>query len=169
MGRRRGSCVGRADVVAKLRAHPIARAVRVDKMQIAALEAVLAMHASGRADEMPVWRMLLEPRRRLCRSARTGSRSRSTATSRARTSASAQSVVGGGSLPGTTMPSWGVAVKTADPAAFAARLRAGSPSVFCRVEPDAALFDLRTVLPDELPDLTRAIQYALEGDDVDED
>ena len=56
-----------------------------------------------------------------------------------------------------------------DPAAFAARLRAGSPSVFCRVEPDAALFDVRTVLPDQLPDLTRAIQYALEGDDVDED
>ena len=72
-------------------------------------------------------------------------------------------------MPGTSMPSWGVAVKTADPATFAARLRAGSPSVFCRIEPDAAVFDVRTVLPDQLPDLTRAIQYALEGDDVDED
>jgi len=41
--------------------------------------------------------------------------------------------------------------------------------VFCRVEPDAVVFDVRTVLPDQLPDLTRAIQYAREGDDVDED
>jgi hypothetical protein len=41
--------------------------------------------------------------------------------------------------------------------------------VFCRVEPDAVVFDVRTVLPDQLPDLTRAIQYALEGNDIDED
>jgi len=72
-------------------------------------------------------------------------------------------------MPGTSMPSWGVAVKTSDPAAFAARLRAGSPSVFCRIESDAAVFDVRTVLPGQIPDLTRAIQYALEGDDIDED
>lgn len=72
-------------------------------------------------------------------------------------------------MPGTSMPSWGVAVKTADPASFAARLRSGSPSVICRLESDAAVFDVRTVLPDQLPDLSRAIQYALEGDDLDED
>ena len=94
-GPQAGIVVGRADVVAKLRTHPIARAVRVDKMQIAALEAVLAMHASGREDELPVRRMLLS-RWTTCRSARTGSRSRSTAISRAHTSASASrwSVVG---------------------------------------------------------------------------
>jgi L-seryl-tRNA(Ser) seleniumtransferase len=80
-----------------------------------------------------------------------------------------ESVVGGGSMPGATMASWGVAVKTPDPSMFAARLRAGSPSVFCRTEPDAVVFDVRTVLPDELPHLARAIQYALEGDDLDED
>jgi L-seryl-tRNA(Ser) seleniumtransferase len=142
--------------------------VRVDKMQIAALEAVLAMHASGREDELPVRRMLLQPLDDLSKRAHRLAESLDGDLEGAHVR-KCQSVVGGGSMPGTTMPSWGVAVKTADPAAFAARLRAGVPSVFCRVEPDATLFDVRTVLPDQLPDLTRAIQYALEGDDVDED
>ena len=133
-GPQAGIVVGRADVVAKLRAHPIARAVRVDKMQIAALEAVLAMHASGREDELPVRRMLLEPLDDLSKRAHRLAESLDGDLEGAHVR-KCQSVVGGGSMPGTTMPSWGVAVKTADPAAFAARLRAGSPSVFCRWSP----------------------------------
>jgi L-seryl-tRNA(Ser) seleniumtransferase len=167
-GPQAGIVVGRADVVAKLRAHPIARAVRVDKMQIAALETVLAMHASGRANALPVQRMMLTPLEELSRRAHELAESLDGDLEGAHVR-KCESVVGGGSMPGTTMPSWGVAVKTADPPVFAARLRAGSPSVFGRVESDAVVFDLRTVLPDQLPDLTRAIQYALEGDDVDED
>lgn len=163
-----GIVVGRRELVGRLRRHPIARAVRVDKMQVAALEVVLSMHLRGRHDEIPVHRMLAE--------------SLETVAVRAHRLAEAlhgdlegahvrrcESVVGGGSMPGVTMPSWGVAVKVADPPAFAARLRTGSPSVFSRVEPDAVLFDVRTVLPDELPHLARAIFYALEGDDLDED
>ena len=76
-----------------------------------------------------------------------------------------ESVVGGGSMPGTAIASWGVRLTVPDPAAFAARLRAGSPAVFCRVEDDHVLFDLRTVPEDQVPDLARAILYALEGDD----
>ncbi len=44
----------------------------------------------------------------------------------------------------------------------------GAPSVYCRMEEKALVFDLRTVADEELPDLTRAIQYALEGDDLDD-
>jgi L-seryl-tRNA(Ser) seleniumtransferase len=167
-GPQAGIVVGWADVVAKLRAHPIARAVRVDKMQIAALETVLAMHASGRANEIPVHRMLLTPLEELSHRAHELAESLDGDLEGAHVR-KCESVVGGGSMPGTTMPSWGVALKTADPTVFAARLRAGTPSVFGRVESDAVVFDMRTVLPDQLPDLTRAIQYALEGDDVDED
>ena len=167
-GPQAGIVVGRAGLVAKLRAHPIARAVRVDKMQIAALETILAMHASGRASALPVHRMLTAPLEELSRSAHELAKSLDGDLEGAHVR-KCESVVGGGSMPGTSMPSWGVAVKTADPTVFAARLRAGTPSVFCRVEPDAVVFDVRTVLPDQLPDLTRAIQYALEGDDVDED
>lgn len=167
-GPQAGCVVGRADLVAKLRRHPIARAVRVDKMQVAALEAVLRMHATGRRDELPVHRMLAEPLDSLAKRAHALAEALDGDLEGARVRR-CESVVGGGSMPGTTMPSWGVSVKAADPAALAARLRSGSPSVFCRIEPDAVVCDLRTVLPDEEPHLARAIWYALEGDDLDDE
>ena len=77
--------------------------------------------------------------------------------------------MGGGSLPGLALPSWGVAVRCPDPPAFAARMRAGSPPVFCRVNEKGVVFDLRTVPEDALHDLARAILYALEGDDLDDE
>jgi L-seryl-tRNA(Ser) seleniumtransferase len=81
-----------------------------------------------------------------------------------------ESVVGGGSMPGEGIASWGVRVTVPDPPAFSARLRVGRPSVFCRVERDHVLLDLRTVTDDQVPDLARAVWYALEGDDLhDED
>jgi L-seryl-tRNA(Ser) seleniumtransferase len=167
-GPQAGCIVGRADLMATIRKHPIARAVRVDKMQIAALESVLALYATGRTDQIPVHRMLAEPAEAV------GKRAHQLAelldgdleNARARR---CESVVGGGSMPGTTLPSWGVQVGVPDPPAFAARLRTGSPSVFCRVEETATFFDVRTVAPEELPHLARAIQYALEGDDFEED
>ncbi|HET7235049.1 MAG TPA: L-seryl-tRNA(Sec) selenium transferase, partial [Actinomycetota bacterium] len=60
-GPQAGIALGRADLVVRLRRHPIARAVRVDKMQVAALEHVLAAYARGDLAEIPVWRMLREP------------------------------------------------------------------------------------------------------------
>jgi L-seryl-tRNA(Ser) seleniumtransferase len=167
-GPQAGIVVGRADLIAKLRKHPIARAVRVDKLQIAALEAVLAIHAAGRVDDLPVHRMLTESMDDLSKRAHRLAESLDGDLEGAHVRKT-QSVVGGGSMPGTSMPSWGVAMKAADPVTFTARLRAGSPSVFCRIEPDAVVFDVRTVFPEQLPDLTRAIQYALEGDDFPED
>ena len=56
-----------------------------------------------------------------------------------------------------------------DPSAFAARLRAGSPSVFSRIEHDHVLLDMRTVADEQVPDLARATWYALEGDDLDDE
>jgi L-seryl-tRNA(Ser) seleniumtransferase len=79
------------------------------------------------------------------------------------------SAVGGGSMPGVTLPSWAVEVRVPDPPTFAARLRIGRPPVFCRVETDRVLFDVRTVFPEQVDDLARAILYAIEGDEFDED
>ena len=72
-------------------------------------------------------------------------------------------------MPGHVIPSWAVEVRAADPPAFAARLRCGRPSVFCRVGEKGVVFDVRTVSDEELPRLARAILYALEGDDLADD
>jgi L-seryl-tRNA(Ser) seleniumtransferase len=167
-GPQAGIVVGRGDLVQRMRSHPIARAVRVDKMQAAALEAVLMLHVTGHSDELPLQRMIRTPLDELAKRAHRLAESLDGDLEGAHVRR-CESVVGGGSMPGSALPSWGVAVKAADPGGLAARLRAGSPAVFCRVEPDAVVFDVRTVLPDQLPHLMRAIQYALEGDDVDED
>ncbi|HET9311349.1 MAG TPA: L-seryl-tRNA(Sec) selenium transferase [Actinomycetota bacterium] len=167
-GPQAGSIVGRDDLLARLRRHPVARAVRVDKMQVAALEQVLAMHARGATDEIPVVRMLRESaasvqQRARCLNEMLGGDLEHAHVHRCR------SVVGGGSMPGADLPSWGVRVTVPDPPAFAARLRVGRPSVFCRVERDHVLLDLRTVSDDQVPDLARAISYAMEGDDLDDE
>ena len=167
-GPQAGIVVGRTDLVERLRKHPIARAVRVDKMQIAALEAVLMMYVTGHEDALPVQRMVRQPLDELSHRAHRLAESLDGDLEGAHVRR-CESVLGGGSMPGTTLPSWGVAVKSSDPTGLASRLRAGSPAVFCRVDPDAVVFDIRTVFSNELPNLTRAIQYALEGDDVDED
>jgi hypothetical protein len=64
------------------------------------------------------------------------------------------------------MPSFGVEMRAPDPIATSARLRSGSPPVFCRVTERGVLFDLRTVGDEEIPDLARAIQYAREGGEL---
>jgi L-seryl-tRNA(Ser) seleniumtransferase len=167
-GPQAGMIVGREALVAKLRRHPIARAVRVDKMQVAALEQVLAMIATGAGDEVPVSRMLREPAESVRRRAQRLNETLGGDLEHAHVHR-CESVVGGGSMPGTSLPSWGVRVTVPDPSAFAARLRTGSLSVFCRVEPDHVLLDLRTVTDDQIPDLARAVWYALEGDDLDDE
>jgi L-seryl-tRNA(Ser) seleniumtransferase len=167
-GPQAGCIVGNADLIARLRKHPIARAVRVDKLQIAALEAVLRLHATGRLVEIPVHRMLHDSADDVAHRARRlaetiGGELEGVRVVRCR------SVVGGGALPGSTVDSWAVRVDTFDPVSFAARLRTGSPAVFCRTVDGHVLLDLRTVPDDQTHDLARAVQYALEGDDLVED
>jgi L-seryl-tRNA(Ser) seleniumtransferase len=134
---------------------------------VAALERVLHLHAADRLDEIPVHRMLREPTAAVKRRAHELAERIGGDLEGAHV-VPAESVVGGGSMPGRVLPSWGVAVKAPDAEAFAARLRTGSPSVFCRVEDDRVVLDLRTVAAEQVPDLARAVQYALEGDDIDE-
>ena len=167
-GPQAGIVLGRGELVERLRRHPIARAVRVDKMQVAALESVLAQHAHGRGSELPVWTMLREPPAHVRRRADELAMALDGDLEGAHVIA-CESAVGGGALPGTGIPSFGVEIRVPEPNAMAARLRTGSPSVFCRVTERGVLLDLRTVSPEATPDLVRAVRYALEGDDLPDD
>ncbi len=167
-GPQAGIVLGRAELVERLRRNAIARAVRVDKMQVAALEAVLAAYATRAHADLPVWRMLREPADEVRHRAERLAEALDGELEGARVRQS-EATVGGGSMPGYAVPSWAVEVRVPEPEAMAARLRTGSPPVFCRVDEKAVVFDVRTVTEEELPDLTRAIQYALEGDDLDDE
>ncbi|MFL5737992.1 MAG: L-seryl-tRNA(Sec) selenium transferase [Actinomycetota bacterium] len=166
-GPQAGIVVGRADLVERLRKHPLARALRVDKMQVAALEAVLRDHEMGRETELPVHRMLHESDAVVRDRAQTLEEALDGELEGAHLRHS-EAVVGGGSMPGHSLPSWSVFLDIADPPEFAARLRTGAVPVFCRVEETTVSFDLRTVADEELPHLARAITYALEGDPLHE-
>jgi L-seryl-tRNA(Ser) seleniumtransferase len=155
-GPQAGILLGRRPLMDRLRRHPIARAVRVDKMTVAALEVVLGMEARGEGDRLPVWRTLAE----LPSVLRTRARKLAEALPGA-TVAKSEAVAGGGSLPGQAVPSWSVRLPVTRPERIAARLRVGNPPVFCRVEDGAALFDLRTVEPENDRRLARAVTYAL--------
>jgi L-seryl-tRNA(Ser) seleniumtransferase len=167
-GPQAGIVVGRADLVELLRKHPLARALRVDKMQVAALESVLRAHETGRERELPVRRMVNESSATVRQRAQVLEEALDGGLEGAHVEAS-NATVGGGSMPGHTLPSWSVFLDVADPPEFAARLRTGAVPVFCRVEETAVSFDLRTVADEEIPHLARAITYALEGDPFRED
>ena len=153
-GPQAGIAAGRADLIARLRKHPLARPLRVDKMQVAALEAVLHLHAAGRRGELPVWRMLTTTPAQLRR------RARAVAAALGGEVVRAESAPGGGSLPGHAIESWAVSVPWARPDALAAKLRSERPTVFARVDEGAVLLDLRTVDPGDDDTLTRAVRYA---------
>jgi L-seryl-tRNA(Ser) seleniumtransferase len=148
--------MGRADLIARLRKHPLARALRVDKMQVAALEAVLHLHAVGRRDDLPLWRMLRATPASIKR------RARLVADAVGGDVVAVESAPGGGSLPGHALPSWAVRLAEPKPDAFAAQLRTERPTIFARVDDGAVLFDLRTVAPEDDERLTRAVRYARE-------
>jgi L-seryl-tRNA(Ser) seleniumtransferase len=155
-GPQAGIVLGSGDLVRRLRRHPISRAVRVDKMTVAALEAVLGLYARGDRADLPVWRFISE------RPTTLRARAKSLAGSLPGAAVSrGESVAGGGSLPGYSLPSVVVRLAVDHPEPVAARLRVGNPSVFGRVEEGALVFDLRTVPPEDDERLARAIRYAL--------
>ena len=147
-----GIIVGRSELVEKLRTNPLARAVRVDKLTLAALQATLEIHRAGRAfEEIPVLRQLAltsdDVRRRaeqLVERLNTQSRSPNLFSLQA-----VESAPGGGALAGQTVPSWAIAVLGPNPEQMAERLRVGTPAVVTRLQDGCNLIDLRTVLVED--------------------
>jgi L-seryl-tRNA(Ser) seleniumtransferase len=147
-----GIIVGKADLVARLRANPLARALRVDKLILAALQATLELHRAGRAlADIPVLHQLALTADEI-RVRAEGMLERLRSQSRSPGPFSLQSVCsapGGGALPELTIPSWAIAISSPSPDRVARQLRLGSPAVFSRVQEGCTLIDLRTVLPQD--------------------
>jgi L-seryl-tRNA(Ser) seleniumtransferase len=160
-GPQAGLIVGRADLIARMRRDPLARAMRPDKVTMAGVALTLGLYRAGRAAvEIPVWRMITTPIDEL--------RERATAITmelgpRA-ASVELRSTVGGGSLPGETLPSVGIALRSGSARKLLAALRQGRPAIIGRIEDRRVVLDLRTVDPASDLAFTRAVGSAVGGD-----
>ena len=149
-GPQAGLVFGRAEVVERLRRHPLARAVRMDKLRLAALEATVRGPRApvGIAVHADAAELLARCERLVDAIAAEGVRV-----------VEAAGAVGGGGAPGRTLPGWAVSL----PEACAARLRSGRPAVVGRIERGRCLIDVRCVPPADDSRLATAIRAALAG------
>lgn len=154
-GPQAGLLVGRSDLVARCRAHPLARALRLDKLRIAALVATLEAHLAERRSEIPVWAMLDASHDALLERAEHLARSLDGQV------VQGMSVVGGGSAPGREMPGPVVRLDVAAPDEVARRLRTGAPALLARVEDGAVWLDPRTLAPSEDETVVSLVRIAL--------
>ncbi len=158
-GPQAGIIIGRADLLARIKKHPLARAVRADKTRLSALMATLLHYLKDEAErEIPIWRMIsisLEEVR-----ARAEYWKREIGAGEV---AASESTVGGGSLPGESFPTWVWSLPVKSPDKFLAHLRQNNPPVISRTENDRILLDPRTVLPEQDAALLAAMRSLLVG------
>jgi L-seryl-tRNA(Ser) seleniumtransferase len=162
-GPQAGLILGRRDLVERLARHPLARALRVDKVTLAGLEATLRHYARGEErTAIPLWQMATAPVAALRERADTmaaviGGHGVVAAV------VDTDATFGGGAAPGVTLPS--VALRVEAPGhsvdELARRLRTGSPAVWARISDGRLMMDLRSVLPSQDEDLGRALRTAL--------
>jgi len=143
-GPQAGILLGKKELIDRMRKHPLARAIRPDKMCLAALSATLQHYLRGEAlEKIPVWRMIaaapsaLEARARMWADRFNGEVRRGTST------------VGGGSLPEESLPTYLLALEPQHANAFLSRLRQLNPPIIARIEQGRVLFDPRTILPEQ--------------------
>ena len=162
-GPQAGLISGHRDLVAKIRANPLFRAMRVDKMFHAALEATLLAYLREDYDSIPALRMMqLTEEQLLHRARQLAERLREECPGLLVEVAESRSVIGGGSAPGATLPTSVVAIKSKEISADALleRLRQWETPIIARVEDERVLLDLRTVEPEQEAAILAAIERA---------
>jgi L-seryl-tRNA(Ser) seleniumtransferase len=152
-GPQAGIIIGRADLIETLKRHPLARAVRTDKLCLAGLAATLEHYRRGEAlEKIPVWRMISLPVETI------RARAEAWAAAIGGEVVPSESTIGGGSLPGETLPTWAFAPRVGQPNDAAGRLRRHDPPVIARVAQNRLLLDPRTVLPNQDAALLAALK-----------
>jgi L-seryl-tRNA(Ser) seleniumtransferase len=156
-GPQAGIILGKLELINKLKKHPLARAIRADKLCLAALSATLVHYLKSEAlTEIPIWLMIgaslaeLQTRaRRWIQFLGQGELIEGVST------------VGGGSLPGETLPTWLVALSVRHPNKFLASLREAHPPIIARLEENRVVLDPRTVLANQEEQLLTNLQLKL--------
>ncbi|MDD3643277.1 MAG: L-seryl-tRNA(Sec) selenium transferase [Candidatus Krumholzibacteria bacterium] len=154
-GPQAGLLLGRGDLIERMRANHLSRALRVDKLTLAGLEQALVHYWRGEFDELPSLGMILLPAdglRRRCEALAAELRSSAGAGARIDVEAG-ESSIGGGSFPSNPLPTALVKVtlQAGGPERLAQSLRRADPAVLVRVKGDAIYIDLRTVTEEEQP------------------
>ncbi len=157
-GPQAGIIVGRQHLIGKLKRHPLARAVRIDKVRLAALSATLIHYLKREAtNKIPIWRMIASSLSEIEVRADQWAR----AVGDLATTATGESTVGGGSLPGSTLPTRLVVIKTPPNLRvhdLAQKLRLEAMPIVGRIERNALVLDPRSVLPEEDAAVTQALR-----------
>ena len=158
-GPQAGIVVGEKALIDQLRKHPMARAVRPDKMSLAGLSATLNHYLMDEAPEtVPVWMMIAASEDQMKSRAEEWKQQLGTGEV-----VSGRSTVGGGSLPEETLPTKLLALEARHPNEFADRLRQVDPPIIARVEDDRVVCDPRTVLPNQEERLLSGLRAVLGG------
>jgi L-seryl-tRNA(Ser) seleniumtransferase len=144
-GPQAGIIVGRKDLVDRIKKHPLARAIRADKLCLAGVAATLSHYLKEEAlQEVPVWKMIsMQPEVIKLRALYWQEQLQ------AGDVIPGESTVGGGSLPGDTLPTWLLALDVRSPERMLKSLRATAPRVIARIIDDRIVFDPRTVIEEE--------------------
>ena len=146
--------MGKADLVDRVSAHPLARAVRIDKMTLAALNSTLRSYVRGSAmDELPILGMMAVTVDDLHLVAKSWAQEIEAEIVDGRTA------IGGGSAPGQTLPTKRLKITIDDSAdRIAGRLRDGETPIIGKIEDDCFFLDPRTVLPEERAEVAKALK-----------
>lgn len=157
-GPQAGIVVGKKALLDKIKKHPLARAVRADKTCLAGITATLLHYLKDEAEtEIPVWGMIAQMPESLKARAEAWQRELNFGQV-----VPAESTVGGGSLPGESLPTFVLSLDLPKPSKFLAKLRQQTPAIIARAENDRVLLDPRTVLPEQDAVFLASIKYLLE-------
>jgi L-seryl-tRNA(Ser) seleniumtransferase len=144
-GPQAGIILGKADLIDKVRKHPLARALRADKLCLAALNATLLHYLKDDAEyEIPIWRMMTLTPEQIRQTAELWAKKIGQGEVIA-----GESTVGGGSLPGESIPTFLLSLTVKSPNKFLEKLHRLQPPIIARTENDHILLDPRTVLPEQ--------------------
>ena len=144
-GPQAGIILGNSELITKLKKHPLTRAIRPDKLCLAALSTTLLHYLKSEAlIEIPIWRMISEPIDQIKKRAERWIEFLGQGEL-----VEGRSTIGGGSLPGETLPTWLVGIRVAHPNRLLSSLRKAQPPIIARLEDDLLVIDPRTILVDQ--------------------